>query len=79
MIGDLEARRVEAVIAGHGLPTRLRSPLPVSALMEAMARDKKARAGALRFVLLSSLGEATVRGDVPAAEVEAVWRDVGGA
>jgi 3-dehydroquinate synthetase len=45
--------------------------------MEAMARDKKARAGALRFVLLSSLGEATVRGDVPAADVEAVWRDVG--
>jgi 3-dehydroquinate synthase len=77
MIGDSEVRRVESVVAGHGLPTRLRSPLAVSGLMEAMARDKKARAGALRFVLLSSLGEATVRGDVPAADVEAVWRDVG--
>jgi 3-dehydroquinate synthase len=45
--------------------------------MAAMARDKKARAGTLRFVLLKSLGEAVVRNNVPAADVEAVWRDVG--
>jgi hypothetical protein len=31
----------------------------------------------LRFVLLKSLGEAVVRRDVPAADVEAVWREVG--
>jgi 3-dehydroquinate synthase len=47
--------------------------------MGAMARDKKARAGALRFVLLKSIGEAVVRGDVPAADVEAVWGEVGSA
>ena len=79
LVGDSEVRRVEAIVAAHGLPTRLRSPLPVPSLMGAMARDKKARAGALRFVLLKSIGEAVVRGDVPAADVEAVWGEVGSA
>jgi shikimate kinase/3-dehydroquinate synthase len=47
--------------------------------MGAMARDKKVRAGALRFVLPKAPGEAVVRSDVPVAEVESVWREVGGA
>jgi 3-dehydroquinate synthase len=77
MIGDAGVARVEAVVGAHALPVRLRSTLSIDSLMAAMARDKKARAGALRFVLLASLGEAVVRGDVPAADVEAVWREVG--
>ena len=77
MIGEAEVRRVEGVVASHALPTRLRTPLAVPALLGAMARDKKARAGTLRFVLLKALGEAVVRSDVPAADVEAVWREVG--
>ena len=77
MLGDADVSRIESVISAHGLPTRLRSTLSIESLMAAMARDKKARAGALRFVLLKSLGEAVVRRDVPAADVEAVWRDVG--
>ena len=79
LIGESEVTRVEAVVAAHGLPTRLRTALPVPDLLAAMARDKKARAGALRFVVLNSLGEAAVRSDVPAPEVEAVWREVGSA
>ncbi len=77
MVGDDEVRRIESVVSAHGLPTRLRSPLPVAGLLAAMARDKKARAGTLRFVLLKALGEAVVRSDVPPAQVEAVWRDMG--
>ncbi len=77
MVGDTDVSRIESVVSAHGLPTRLRSTLSIESLMAAMARDKKARAGALRFVLLKSLGEAVVRRDVPAADVEAVWRDVG--
>jgi 3-dehydroquinate synthase len=77
MLGDADIGRIEAVLAKHALPTRLRAPLPLEGLMAAMARDKKVRAGALRFVLLKTLGEAVVDGDVPAAEVEAVWREVG--
>jgi 3-dehydroquinate synthetase len=45
--------------------------------MEAMGRDKKARAGAPRFIVLSAPGEAVVRRDVPADAVESVWREIG--
>jgi 3-dehydroquinate synthase len=77
MIPKSDVMRVESTVSAHALPTRLRSPLAVEALMAAMARDKKVRAGVLRFVLLKSLGEAVVRTDVPAAAVESVWREVG--
>jgi 3-dehydroquinate synthase len=79
LIGNPDLSRIDSVVAAHGLPTRLRSTLSMGSLMAAMARDKKARAGALRFVLLKAVGEAVIRSDVPSAEVEAVWRDVGAA
>jgi 3-dehydroquinate synthetase len=47
--------------------------------MAAMARDKKARAGSARHVLLESLGRAVVRAGVPGEAVESVWRELGGA
>jgi len=79
LIGDAEVHRVETVVLAHGLPARLRAPLAVPGLLAAMGRDKKARAGKLRFIVLSGLGAAVVRAGVPAAEVEAVWREVGAA
>jgi 3-dehydroquinate synthase len=77
MISEPDVARVEAVVSAHGLQVRLSGPLPIGGLMSAMARDKKARAGVLRFVVLKSLGEAVVRADVPAAAVESAWREVG--
>ena len=77
IIGEADVARIESVVSAHGLPTKLRSALKVGPLMAAMARDKKARAGALRFVLLKAAGEAVVVGDVPAPQVEAVWGEVG--
>ncbi len=77
MIGETDVARVERVVAAHALPVRLSSPLPLADLMSAMTRDKKARGGLPRFVLLRDLGNAVVRADVPAAAVEAAWRDVG--
>src|SRR5580698_4536693 len=77
LIGNPDLARVDSVVAAHGLPARLRSTLSIANLMAAMKRDKKARAGTLRFVLLKAVGEAIVRDDVPPSEVEAVWRDVG--
>jgi 3-dehydroquinate synthetase len=47
--------------------------------MAAMGRDKKARAGVPRFVVLKALGQAVVRADVPADAVESVWRELGAA
>ena len=76
-ISATDAARVEAALAAHALPARLRSPLPLGALMDAMARDKKARAGALRFVTLAAIGSAVTRADVPPALVEETWREAG--
>ena len=47
-------------------PSRLAAPLPVAALMAAMARDKKVRAGLPRFVVLRALGEAVTRDGIAA-------------
>jgi 3-dehydroquinate synthase len=77
MTSAADVARVEKTVAAHALPTRLRAPLPLGDLMAAMARDKKVRAGKLRFVVLKSLGEAVTRDDVPPAMAEACFREVG--
>ena len=72
-----EAGRVESVLAAHALPIRLRAPLPLGDLHTAMARDKKVRAGALRFVVLKSLGQAVTQAGIDPALVDACFREVG--
>lgn len=72
-----EVARIERVVAAHALPVRLRAPLAYSDLQAAMTRDKKVRAGGLRFVVLKKLGEAATQGDVAPALVEASFREVG--
>lgn len=79
LLPEAEVARVAHTIAAHGLPTRLRAPLRVTDLLAAMQRDKKVRAGRLRFVVLERLGQAATRGDIAPAAVEAVWREVGAA
>jgi 3-dehydroquinate synthase len=81
-LGSLAAddvARVERVVAAHALPVRLRAPLPFAELQAAMTRDKKVRAGGLRFVVLKHLGEAVTRGEIEPALVEASFREVGAA
>ncbi len=80
--GDMDpaaVARVDAVLLAHGLPVRLRTPLPLADLMAATARDKKVRAGALRYVVLRRLGEAATQGGIAPAEAEACFREVGAA
>ncbi len=69
--------RVETVLAAHALPVKMRAPLPLGPLMAAMARDKKVRAGALRFVVLKSIGNAATQGGVDPALAEESFREVG--
>jgi 3-dehydroquinate synthase len=79
-IGDIaggDVSRIERTLASHALPTRLRAPLRYADLVAAMTRDKKVRAGGLRFVVLKKLGEAATRSDVAPALVEASFREVG--
>ncbi len=72
-----DVARVENAVRRHALPTRLRAPLPLAALLSAMQSDKKVRASRLRFVVLKRLGEAATQGDIDSALVEAVWRELG--
>ena len=77
LLNPADTARVEALLAGHALPVRLRPPLTVGSLLEAMGKDKKARAGAQRFIVMTSLGRAEIRGGIDRAPVEAALREIG--
>ena len=70
-----EAQRVEAHLRTVGLPTRL-DEVPggvgsVEALLDAMAQDKKVKAGALTFILARGIGRSFIAPEIPVAEVRA--------
>ncbi len=72
--------RVMQHLADCGLPSRIRD-LPrrfaAEALLARMARDKKVRDGAMRFVLLRGPGEVFTTAEVPREVVAALLRDEG--
>lgn len=72
-----EVARVERVLTAHALPVRLAAPLPVPALMNAVARDKKVRAGLPRFVVLRRPGEAVTQDGIALETAEACFRETG--
>ena len=69
---DRAARRLEALLVAIGLPTAPPAGLDPVVLLDAMALDKKASAGSLRFVLWHGIGEARVVEAVPRSAVLAV-------
>jgi 3-dehydroquinate synthase len=73
-------RRLEALVAAFGLPTRLPAAAGVEAIVAATHRDKKARAGRVRYALPLRLGRMPA-GVEPtlAVEDEAVRRVLAGA
>ncbi len=71
--------RIESVLAAHALPVRLRTPLGSADLTAAMARDKKVRAGTLRFIVLRAVGEAAVEPRVESTMIASIWREIGAA
>jgi 3-dehydroquinate synthase len=79
LIPASDVARVDAVVQAHQLPIRLRAPLPLANLLQAMARDKKVRAGLPRFVVLKKIGEAATRDGIEPALVEAAFSEVGAA
>ncbi|HEX2136052.1 MAG TPA: 3-dehydroquinate synthase, partial [Microvirga sp.] len=70
-----DAERVERHLRAVGLPTRVQEvpggPGSVDALLDAMAQDKKVKAGALTFVLARGIGDSFVAPGVPVEEVRA--------
>lgn len=73
--------RVMQHLADCGMPARI-ADLPrrftVEALLGRMAKDKKVRDGAMRFVLLRGPGDAFTSADVPREVVAGLLRDEGG-
>lgn len=65
LISPGDSQRIAAVFAANGLPSRLPTAIPAAKLLDAMGRDKKNRDGLLRFVVLSSIGEAITHDNVP--------------
>ena len=67
------ARRVVAHLKAVGLPTTMAEILgalpPAEVLMDAIAQDKKVKAGKLTFILTRGIGQSFVADDVPASEV----------
>lgn len=76
-ISEPDVKRVAAVLAAHHLPVRLQQPLDYYSLREAMMRDKKVRAGGLRFVVMKQLGSAATQSDVPPELIEDSFKAVG--
>ena len=72
MLDDRSRLRIVGVIDKAGLPAR-GLQLDLRAVVDAMAFDKKVKAGRLRFVLPDRIGHVVIRDDVP---VDAVRRAV---
>lgn len=66
-----ENQRLRQLLSRFGLPVDPPA-LGCDRYLELMARDKKVEAGKLRLVLLEALGRATIRSDVPLAELRAL-------
>ncbi len=73
LCGAALPERVERILTGVGLPTRLGDFDP-EALYRAMGTDKKRQAGRLRFVLLRGIGQPVIVDDVPKEMVLDVLR-----
>ena len=69
MMSDQEVERQRAILADYGLPLVAPGVSP-ERVAEAMRSDKKTSAGAIRWVLLDGIGNATTRNDVPSEVVQ---------
>jgi 3-dehydroquinate synthase len=71
ILSPVVAERQDALLARFGLP--LRAPgVDAQKALSAMALDKKAQGGAVRWVLLEDIGRPVIRRDVPPPLVEEV-------
>jgi len=69
--------RTRSLIERSGLPTRFPSDLTTGAVLGKLKSDKKVQDGRVRFVLPTSLGEVTIRDDVPRETIAATIESTG--
>ncbi len=72
MIDSAQVERQCELLHDYGLPTAIPSDITANRILELALRDKKVRAGKIRWALPTAIGAATVRDDVPEALVRAV-------
>jgi 3-dehydroquinate synthase len=72
MVDAAMVDRQQVLLAAHGLPTTIPDGMAADDILERTLRDKKVRAGRIRWALPTGIGRATLRDDVP----EALVRDV---
>src|SRR5206468_11886532 len=70
--GPESVARQRALLQAYGLPTALPAGVDPARLLELTLRDKKVRAGRVRWVLPAAIGAAAVRDGVPEDLVRAV-------
>jgi 3-dehydroquinate synthase len=79
-LGNVDSSTVERTVAllqKYHLPVKLRKPLPLNALLAAVRKDKKSRAGNLRFVALERIGKAVTVEGIDPDLLEALYLGVG--
>lgn len=67
--------RQQACFDAYGLPTRW-PELPVEEALDAMKRDKKVRAGLMKFIVATRMGEVVQRTDISEAQARAALEAV---
>ncbi len=79
LFSQANARRQFELLRGLGLPVSLTGlNLRTNAILAAMARDKKKKAGKLRFVLPEKIGRVVIREDIALAAVRKIIQESGG-
>jgi 3-dehydroquinate synthase len=68
-LSEADTGRIRSLLQRAGLPTAAKGIAP-SRMQQLMSVDKKVKAGRIHFVLLESLGAATLRSDVPSAAID---------
>ncbi len=69
--------RIEGILTGLNLPTRIPGELQAMEIIRLMGSDKKKAAGRLQFVLLKGIGQPFVSDEVPEAAVDATLHSLG--
>lgn len=64
-----ELQRIMALLQAAGLPSDMGGALSAAAVYDAMFLDKKVRAGKLRLIAISRLGECRIADDIPAEQI----------
>ena len=63
MLKEADVHRIENIIDAAQLPTRSPSNMDYDVFMKYMSVDKKVEAGAIRFVLLTAIGQSVITSD----------------